>query len=65
MPQRISVLIVEDEAIILMDISEQLEDEGFTVFQADNADRAIEILSAHPDISLIFTDIDMPGSTGG
>jgi CheY-like chemotaxis protein len=65
MPDRISVLIVEDESLILMDIADQLEAEGFIVFQAGNADRAIDILSAHSSISLIFTDIDMPGSMDG
>ena len=30
-----------------------------------NADRAIEILEAHPDIRIVFTDINMPGSMDG
>jgi DNA-binding NtrC family response regulator len=65
MPDKITVLVVEDEAIILMDIADRMEGEGFHVFQAANADRAIEILGTHPEISLIFTDIDMPGSMDG
>lgn len=65
MAENISVLIVEDEALIMLDIADQLEDEGFTVYQAGNADIAIELLTEHPDIQLLFTDVDMPGSMDG
>ena len=65
MSDRVSVLVVEDEPIILMDIADQLEGEGFDVFKAENADVAIAILDDNPSIRLIFTDIDMPGSMDG
>lgn len=42
-----------------------LEDEGFAVVEAANADEAIAILTQRPDIQLLFTDIDMPGSMDG
>jgi CheY-like chemotaxis protein len=61
----LAVLVVEDEALILMNIVDQLEDEGFRVYQAPNADAAIRLLMLHPDIRLVFTDIDMPGSMNG
>ncbi|WP_312366129.1 response regulator [Ensifer sp.] len=61
----ITVLVVEDEVLVRMDIAMSLEDEGFTVFEASNADEAIEILNARSDIRLMFTDIDMPGSIDG
>ncbi|KKC33249.1 response regulator [Devosia psychrophila] len=65
MTRGISVLVVEDEALIMLDIADQLEAEGFTIYQAHNADVAIELLAAHPDIRLLYTDIDMPGSMDG
>jgi CheY-like chemotaxis protein len=65
MTDQIAVLVVEDEALILLDIVFQLEAEGFKTYEASNADAAIAILNAHPDIRLIFTDIDMPGSMDG
>ncbi|HEV7291045.1 MAG TPA: response regulator [Devosia sp.] len=65
MTNRIAVLVVEDEALILLDIADQLEDEGFKVYQATNAVAAIELLNRHADIRLVFTDIDMPGSLDG
>jgi CheY-like chemotaxis protein len=42
-----------------------LEDAGYDVVLADNADVAIAILEARTDIHLVFTDIDMPGSMDG
>lgn len=65
MPEQIAVLVVEDETLIRMDIVDQLEDEGCTVFEAANADQAIAILAAQPMIRILFTDIDMPGSMDG
>lgn len=61
----IAVLIVEDEALIRMDMATLLDDEGFEVYEAANADEAIEILHLHSGIRVMFTDIDMPGSMDG
>ena len=65
MTKPVAVLVVEDDAIILMDVADQLRDEGFTIYEAANADIAVQLLSDHPDIRLVFTDIDMPGSMDG
>ena len=61
----IAVLVVDDEPLILMSTSQLLEDEGFEVYHAENADVAIALLSRHAQIQLLFTDIDMPGSMDG
>jgi CheY-like chemotaxis protein len=61
----VTVLVVEDEILLRMDIVQSLEDEGFRVFEAANADDAIAILTAQSEIRLMFTDIDMPGSMDG
>ncbi|MGV1872540.1 response regulator [Agrobacterium rosae] len=60
-----TVIVVEDEALVRLDIVISLENEGFIVLEASNADDAIDILNAHPEIRLMFTDIDMPGSMDG
>jgi CheY-like chemotaxis protein len=65
MAEKIAVLVVEDEPITRMDVVEQLEEGGFKVFEAPDADRAIKILEAHPEICVLFTDVDMPGSMDG
>jgi CheY-like chemotaxis protein len=61
----VTILIVEDEALIRCGAVSHLEDEGFTVYQTHNADHAIKILEIHNEIRLIFTDINMPGSMDG
>lgn len=62
---RIVVLVVEDEPLVRLAIADHLADDGFEVFEAGNADEAIEILQANPAIQIMFTDIDMPGSMDG
>jgi CheY-like chemotaxis protein len=43
----------------------ELEEAGYDVIPAHNADAAIAILEARSDIHLVFTDIEMPGSMDG
>lgn len=62
---QMTVLVVEDESLIRMDIVDRLEEGGFAVFEAASADAAIAILEARSDIHLVFTDVDMPGSMDG
>src|ERR1700690_1746162 len=59
------ILIVEDEFLLRMDSAEVIENAGFEVGQAANADEAIAILTARPNIHVVFTDIQMPGSMDG
>ena len=59
------VLIVEDEFLLRMNAAEMIGDAGFEVVEAANADEAIAILEARPDIHVVFTDIQMPGSMNG
>ena len=59
------VLIVEDELLIRMDAIEMIGAAGFDTLEAANADEAIAILAARPDIHVVFTDIQMPGSMDG
>ena len=62
---RVAVLVVEDESLIRMEIIWSLEDAGFLIYEAGNADEAIRMLEEHAEIRLVFTDIDMPGSMDG
>jgi CheY-like chemotaxis protein len=65
MAEKIAVLVVEDEPITRMDVVDQLEEAGFKVFEAPDADTAIKILEANAAIRVLFTDVDMPGSMDG
>lgn len=60
-----AVLVVEDEALVRFDIADYLAENGFEVHEAASADQALIILEAVPEIRLLFTDIDMPGSMDG
>lgn len=59
------VLIVEDELLLRMDAADMIRAAGFDVVEAADADQAIEILETRRDITVVFTDIQMPGSMDG
>jgi CheY-like chemotaxis protein len=59
------VLVVEDEFLLRMDAADVIAAAGFEVIEAVNADEAIEILESRSDITVVFTDIQMPGSMDG
>jgi two-component sensor histidine kinase/CheY-like chemotaxis protein len=60
-----NVLIVEDEMMLRMRAVDIVEDAGFCPVEAVNADEALSILESRSDITLLFTDIQMPGSMDG
>src|SRR5258705_9887659 len=60
-----NVLVVEDEMVLRMRAVDIVEDAGFTAVEAVNADEALAILESRSDISLLFSDIQMPGSMDG
>jgi YesN/AraC family two-component response regulator len=59
------VLIVEDEALIRMDVADYISRPDITTLEAANADEALQILSERSDVDVIFTDVNMPGSMDG
>jgi CheY-like chemotaxis protein len=59
------VLVVEDDFLIRMHAAEMIADAGFDVVEAASADEAIAILEDRLDITVVFTDIQMPGSMDG
>jgi len=61
----IVVLVVEDEPLVRMGIVDYLEDQGFSVLEAAEADEAVEILSGNSAVQILFTDVDMPGTMDG
>jgi len=56
---------VEDEFFLRINAVLTIEDAGFDVLEAVDADQAIEILEVRPDIHVMFTDLEMPGSMDG
>jgi CheY-like chemotaxis protein len=59
------VLVVEDETLVRLFASDFLDEAGFKVFEAVNADEALRVLQARPDVQVVLTDIEMPGSMDG
>lgn len=59
------ILVVEDDPLVLLSATDILEEAGYTVLQASDADEAITLLESHPEIRIVFTDIEMPGSMDG
>jgi two-component sensor histidine kinase/FixJ family two-component response regulator len=60
-----NVLVVEDEMVLRMRAVDIVEDAGFTAVEAVSADEALAILESRSDISLLFSDIQMPGTMDG
>jgi len=62
---RTVVLVVEDESMLRLDAVQMVQVAGYSVLAAQNADDAIKLLEERSDISVVFTDINMPGSMDG
>lgn len=59
------ILVVEDEFLIRLTLTEALADEGFVVLESESGDAALPMLLADPSIALLLTDIQLPGALDG
>jgi len=57
-------MVVDDDAMVRESVAAVLEDVCDEVYQAGDGLEGLELLDAHPDISLIITDIAMPRLDG-
>jgi PAS domain S-box-containing protein len=60
----LTILAVDDDALVLMNTVAMLEDLGHTVFEAYSGKEALEILRREDSIDLVVTDQAMPNMTG-
>ena len=60
-----TVLLVDDEPLIRMVAAEQLEELGYLVLEAGDAAGALKVLNADRPISLLITDVGLPGGMNG
>ncbi|KAK0357073.1 hypothetical protein LTR94_002294 [Friedmanniomyces endolithicus] len=58
------ILVVEDEPAVRQFSVDALTELGYQVLEADGAVAALQLIDAHPEISLLFTDIVMPDING-
>jgi two-component system, NtrC family, sensor kinase len=59
-----TVLVVDDEYMMRGVLSEILKDSGFVVLAAASGQDAVDILTHHPNVDAVFSDIKMPGMDG-
>ena len=62
--RRLKILAVDDDALILMNTADLLEDLGHEVLEASSGQQALGLIEAHRDIDLLITDQAMPNMTG-
>jgi CheY-like chemotaxis protein len=62
---RPNILLVEDEPLLRAVTSDHLREAGFRVIEAAAAADAIALLEQHPEIDVLFTDMNMPGPVDG
>jgi DNA-binding NtrC family response regulator len=60
-----SVLVVEDEILVRMLVSDELRAADYLVLEAVDADEAVAMLRAGVRVDLILSDVRMPGSIDG
>ncbi len=59
-----AILIVEDDEVLLAVLSKTVTRLGFDCFEAINGEVGLAILSEHEEISVVLTDLTMPGMDG-
>jgi CheY-like chemotaxis protein len=59
------ILVVEDEVLVRMLACDILTEGGYHAIEAVNAEEALALIDARPDIAAMFTDVDMPGEING
>jgi PAS domain S-box-containing protein len=62
--EKITILVVDDDALIAMSTVDMLEDLGHDVIEANSGDRALEILRDSRPVDLLVTDYSMPRMNG-
>jgi CheY-like chemotaxis protein len=61
-----TILVVDDEGLIRMAVSDFLQECGFKVLEAASADEAVQMLRSYAMvIDLVFSDVIMPGELDG
>lgn len=58
-------LVVDDEVFARLFAIQILLDEGFTVIEAEDALEGLEMLDRNDDVTVVFTDVRMPGAMDG
>jgi CheY-like chemotaxis protein len=60
-----TVLVVVDEVLVRMALSDYLRECGYNVVETSDAQEAIEVMTSDVAVDVAFSDIVMPGSLDG
>src|SRR5947207_1693560 len=63
-PKGKTILVVEDNKIVRQEVVKVFSEAGFTVFQAENGEKALEACKTEIAIDLVLLDIVLPLMTG-
>ena len=63
-PSNALVMVVDDDVFERMG-AYMFSDAGYRVLEAGNADEALGFFESNADVTLLFTDVSMPGSMSG
>ncbi len=64
MPEKQTILVVDDEPEIRKLVTAMLTKSGYRVFTADTGENAVRMFKSHPDTDLLLTDVVAPGMSG-
>ncbi|NTW83889.1 MAG: response regulator [Chlorobiaceae bacterium] len=59
-----NILIIDDDPAVRNFISVSLRDAEYTVFEAENGNKGLNVLQEHPEVEAVITDIIMPDKEG-
>ncbi len=62
--KKITILAIEDSIVQRRTLVDNLEKNGYQVFQAGNGQEGLNVLEKNPEINLIICDIEMPVMNG-
>jgi DNA-binding NtrC family response regulator len=63
-PEKLTVLVAEDEPMLRVVVRETLRHAGFAVIEAEDGTEGLEILQSDRAIDALLTDVKMPGLNG-
>ena len=61
----VTILVVDDEPLVLDMISQELTAQGFAVLEAETGEAALSIIESGQTVDVLFTDIRLPGELDG
>jgi len=60
-----TVLLVEDDVLVRLDLAQELRARGVAVIEAMDVQQATKVLESARRIDLVFSDVQMPGAMDG